>query len=74
LTDNRGANITYNRLLQDDEIKPHLEQPATLMFEGLGREWQHIERQVKRLGFGEQFNWLKPGAPTPPRTSPTRKR
>ena len=50
-----GAKTTYTRLLDDDEMKTHLERQDTLIFEGLGREWQQVERQVERLGFGEAF-------------------
>jgi hypothetical protein len=33
----------------------HLEQGDSLFFEGLWREWQTIERQVDRLGFGDKY-------------------
>lgn len=50
----RAATI-YTRLLGDQELGAHLEKGDTLLFEGLGREWQQIERQVERLGFGDRF-------------------
>jgi len=50
-----SAKLTYAFLLPDDELKAHLERKDTLIFEGLGREWQQIERQVERLGYGDRF-------------------
>lgn len=50
-----SAEQTYTRLLADAELRAHLEKRDTLIFQGLGREWQQIERQVERLGFGELF-------------------
>jgi len=50
-----SARVIYTRLLPDAELKVHLEEKATLIFEGLGREWQQIERQVERLGYGDRF-------------------
>ncbi|MCX6930480.1 MAG: hypothetical protein NT154_45840 [Verrucomicrobia bacterium] len=49
------AEITYVRLLTDQEICMHLEQQDTLLFVGLKREWQQIEHQVERLGFGDRY-------------------
>jgi hypothetical protein len=45
----------YTRLLRDEEMRPHLERGDGIAFEGLGREWQQIERQVERLGFGDTY-------------------
>lgn len=50
-----GRALIYNELISDDQMRVHLERQETLLFEGLGREWQQIERQVERLGFGEQY-------------------
>ncbi len=36
-------------------MSAHIEKKNTLLFKGLGREWQQIERQVERLGFGEVY-------------------
>jgi len=50
-----GAKLIYTRLLGDQEMRGHLENRDTLLFEGLPREWQQIERQVERLGFGDRY-------------------
>jgi hypothetical protein len=42
-------------LLRDEELSDHLRKGHTLLFKGLGNEWQQIERQVERLGFGETY-------------------
>ncbi len=50
-----AAALTYTQLLQDGQMRAHLEAGDTLVFKGLGREWQQVERQVERLGFGELY-------------------
>jgi hypothetical protein len=50
-----NEKLDCTRLLPDDELMPHLLQRHTLIFKGLGKEWQEIERQVERLGFGETY-------------------
>src|SRR5262249_32484405 len=50
-----SAGVIYTYLLQDDQMRSHLEKQDTLVFKGLAREWQEIERQVERLGFGEVY-------------------
>jgi len=45
----------YDRLLSDEELRPHLERGDSVAFKGLGREWEEIERQVERLGFGDAY-------------------
>ena len=45
----------YTRLLSDDELLAHLERGDSITFEGPALEWQQIERQVERLGFGDQY-------------------
>ena len=50
-----SAKLTYNCLLHDRDLLQHLGQRDTLLFAGLGREWQEIEKQVERLGFGEIY-------------------
>jgi len=45
----------YTRLLNDEELRPHLERGDVVAFKGLGREWEEIERQVERLGFGDAY-------------------
>jgi hypothetical protein len=46
---------TYDRLLNDDELRPHLELGDSLVFIGTAKAWQQIERQVDRLGFGDDY-------------------
>lgn len=57
-----SAETVYTHLLNDQEMSTHLEKQNTLLFEGLGREWQQIERQVDRLGFGDRYVVSKIGA------------
>ena len=45
----------YTRLLSDEELRPHLERGDVIAFEGLGREWEEIEHQVERVGFGDTY-------------------
>ena len=46
----------YTRLLEDEELRPHLERGDSLAFKGLGHEWQAIERQVERFGFESTYS------------------
>lgn len=50
-----SSDVTYTRLLEDQEMRAHLEERDMLLFEGLGRQWQRIERQIERLGFAELY-------------------
>ena len=50
-----SAQLTYAHLLEDRELLAHLEQRDSILFKGLENEWQRIERQVTRLGFGESY-------------------
>ena len=43
----------YDRLLTDDELRPHLERGDSVVFSGITKAWQEIEGQVERLGFGD---------------------
>jgi len=47
--------VIYTSLVPDEVLRPHLERQDTVVFRGLVREWQQIERQVERLGFGEGY-------------------
>ena len=47
--------VIYRGLIPDEQMKAHLERRDTLIFNDLSREWQDIERQVERLGFGDLF-------------------
>ena len=50
-----GAKQTFTIILPDDQMRLHLEGGSTILFKGLGTDWQTVERQVERLGFGEQY-------------------
>jgi len=47
--------VIYTDLIEDEQLRAHLEKQQTLLFQGLAREWQQIERQVERLGFGDSY-------------------
>jgi hypothetical protein len=57
-----SAEVTYACLLPDQELRAHLARRDTLLFQGLGRQWQQIEHQVERLGFGELYLVSKRGS------------
>lgn len=46
----------YTKLLSDEELRPHLERGDTVLFKGMPKSWQEIERQVERLGFGDEYS------------------
>jgi hypothetical protein len=50
-----ATKLDWCHLLEDDALAEHLRKGHTLLFKGLGKEWQQIERQVERLGFGETY-------------------
>lgn len=56
---------TYDRLLSDDELRPHLERGDTLLFKGGPKAWQAIERQVEKLGFGNDYAVCRTSKPGP---------
>ena len=58
-----SARHTYNSLLPSDQLRRHLENRDTLTFDGLVDEWQGIERQVERLGFGDAYIGIVTNAP-----------
>ena len=45
----------YTRLLTDEEIRDLLQSKGVIVFEGLSREWQEVERQIEKLGFGGSY-------------------
>jgi hypothetical protein len=45
----------YMQPLSDDELRPQLEAMATIMFDGQTVEWEEVDRQVERLGFGDLY-------------------
>ena len=50
-----SAKHTFTFILSDDQMRAHLRSGSTLIFKGLERDWQDVERQVERLGFGEVY-------------------
>ena len=56
----------YTRLLTDEELRPHLERGDSVGFQGLGGEWEDIERQVERLGFGDSYGVCRTKKPQAP--------
>ena len=56
---------TYDRLLSDDELRPHLEHGDSVVFTGTAKAWQQIERQVERLGFGDDYAVSRTGKAGP---------
>jgi hypothetical protein len=49
------AKHKFSSILPDARMRLLLEQGNTLVFEGLARNWQEVEKQVERLGFGEEY-------------------
>jgi len=45
----------FTQVLCDDELRRHLANGDSLVFKGLAQEWQQIELQVERLGFGNEY-------------------
>jgi hypothetical protein len=45
----------YDRLLSDEELRPHLEHGDSVVFSGIAKAWEEIERQIERLGFGDNY-------------------
>jgi hypothetical protein len=56
----------YTRLLSDEDLRPHLERGDSVAFKGLGGEWEDVERQVERLGFGDTYAVCRTKKPGPP--------
>jgi hypothetical protein len=46
---------TFDAPLTDDELRYWLKARETIFFVGPRPEWQEIERQVERLGFGKAY-------------------
>ena len=42
-------------MLPDEKMRAHLESDHSLIFTGLSKNWQEVEKQVERLGFGEKY-------------------
>ena len=50
-----SATKTFNSMLPDDQMREYLATGNSLVFDGLAQQWQDVERQVERLGFGERY-------------------
>ena len=48
-------NCVYTRPLNDQELRSHLERGDSITFSDAVMDWQQIERQVERLGFGTEY-------------------
>jgi len=46
----------YTRPLNDQELRSHLEHGDTITFSDAVKDWERIERQIKRLGFGSDIS------------------
>ena len=46
---------TYARALSDEELRSHLERGDTITLTDAVKDWEQIERQVERLGFGDTY-------------------
>ncbi len=48
----------YTRLLGDEELRPHLLHGDSIIFTDAVSDWESIERQIDRLGFGGRLRGL----------------
>ncbi len=46
---------TFGCLLSDEQMRLQLDSGTTLVFEKTAANWQDLERQIERLGFGEKY-------------------
>lgn len=46
---------SYERLLNDGELRPHLERGDAVLLKVPPKDWHEIERQVERLGYGDDY-------------------
>jgi hypothetical protein len=46
---------TFDSILSDDQMRAQLERREVFFFKRPGPNWQLIERQIERLGFGEKY-------------------
>jgi hypothetical protein len=56
----------YTRLLDEAELRSHLERGDTVVFENLARVWEKIERQVEHLGYGDTYAVSRASKPLAP--------
>ena len=45
----------YTHPISDQELRSHLERGDTITFSDAVKDWEQIERQVERLGFGSDY-------------------
>jgi hypothetical protein len=45
----------YTRLLRDEELRLLLQRGDSITFTDAVRDWESIERQIERLGFGNAY-------------------
>ena len=45
----------HSDCLTDEQLRAELEAKDTVVFDGTALNWQEIERQVERLGFGDTY-------------------
>jgi hypothetical protein len=46
---------TFSAMFSDEQMRAYLEANSSLVFDGATTNWQQIERQVERLGFGNKY-------------------
>jgi hypothetical protein len=55
----------YARPLNDQELRLHLQRGDSIAFTDAVRDWKSIERQVERLGFGNDYAVSRASRPDP---------
>jgi len=63
-----SAQQKLSGILSDDEMRLHLERGDMLVFQGMGGNWEEMEEQIERLGFGNQYLVLRGDALSGERT------
>jgi hypothetical protein len=55
----------YARALHDEELRSHLQRGDTVLFTKAAHNWEEIEQQVERLGFGDTYAVSRGTKPEP---------
>ena len=55
----------YTHPLNDQELRSHLERGDSITFSDAVKNWEQIERQVERLGFGSDYAVSRGSRPAP---------
>ena len=50
-----SARHVLSSILSDDQMLAHLESGDSLVFKELGKDSRRLERQIERLGFGNDY-------------------